>query len=388
VDSNGQVYNVQTHELSSAWNSQHLKELRLAFIRGEQPDVCTTCWVSELGSDNSTSVRRAAIERIKELEDISDRIEFAKENNGLLNQSPFDYQTMSGNLCNLACKMCGPRYSTQFSKFFQSQGYDSVRKIKFHRNSHEYNNDVFEEAHDWPVKRSFSQVFKEYQKDIRHIFLTGGEPTIIPENIEFLQELTDSGLSKNISIQLSTNCTNVNKKLLESLENFKRVFINCSIDGMDEIAYIQRTPSNWKQIEKNFSILYNWYRENTSDRFCNVHSTMTSLNAHHLHKFCLAMFDRFPYTNFSVIPIIDKNFNFGLETLPKNVMSKILSEIQQVEHEHHHITNIMETLESIISNVKFADNHEYIHSVLGNVQKLHPELDIKKIYSIYYETVL
>ena len=136
-------------------------------------------------------------------------------------------------------------------------------------------------------------LFGDYYGSIRTLFLTGGEPTLLPEFKLFLNSLIDSGAHKDIFVYISTNCTNINRELLTLLSQFKKIGINLSLDGMDEIAYIQRTPSNWKQIEKNVDLIYSWvneYKQNNTVTSNNkpivlINSVVTSMNLHHIVKF-------------------------------------------------------------------------------------------------------
>ena len=97
----------------------------------------------------------------------------------------------TGNLCNLACKMCQPKLSIQVGKFYK-QHFDHPKEVKFSKSRGfptMVNNDSFDLVYDWPVQNKLSDVFDEYIKNgtIKRMYLTGGEPTIITENLEFLK---------------------------------------------------------------------------------------------------------------------------------------------------------------------------------------------------------
>ena len=140
-DAQGNTYNVTTHTLEESWNSDYIKQLRLDLIAGIKPDACSACWKLE-SADNSRgqSVRIGTNKRVP-IDKIQDRIKHAIEHNGEVTEPALDFQIMTGNLCNLACKMCSPRFSTQWSKFFSNAGYTNIKDIKFSKDTNNYDDD-------------------------------------------------------------------------------------------------------------------------------------------------------------------------------------------------------------------------------------------------------
>jgi organic radical activating enzyme len=378
VDSEGRPYNVTTHKLSDFWNSEYVRTVRKEFINGGQPKSCKECWKVELIGEKSSSVRIAAIGRISSHNYDYQKVIDDCDESGYVNNSPIDYQTMAGNLCNLGCKMCGPNNSTNFSKFFKSKGFETVKSIKFGNNLLQKGYNILEKSYgvtyDWPKTLGLSEIFSEYVDDIKQIFITGGEPTIVTENIDFLKELNTRPNANKITIQIATNCTNVNKTLLSSLENFKTVQFHCSIDGMDEIAAIQRTYSNWVYIEKNLKMLYKWASKKDNRRMYRemyFHSVITSLNLHHMAKFWDYVENTFNNVKYSFYATIEPPL--GIEMIPLRFKNKLLSLFKN------------EDIKNYINSVNFSTNEEEFFQLLDFMQKLHPEYNIKEVYHFYYE---
>lgn len=390
VDKYGVPYNVNTHKLSDFWNSEYLKSIRKKFVNNEQPISCNECWKAELIGKDSASVRTAAIKRLKKHKFNYFSVADNCDTNGNLNDPPVDFQVMAGNLCNLGCKMCNSDYSTNFSKFFKSKGFDSTSKIKFHSKQEDtyfkYSEKSYGVKYDWIETIGLLKIFSEYENNILEIFITGGEPTIIPENIEFLKNISSKLNKGTQSIQVATNCTNINKNLLSILNNFKNPRIHCSIDGMNEIAAIQRTYSNWSQIEKNFKMLHNWFLEK-ENRVIYIHSVVTSLNLHHMVDFWNHMYKNYRHISISFLPIVDINVPLGLELIPKRFKDKLLKLID------NHITksltkkeeDICLRLKNYVNTINFSDSDDAFFEMLDFIQQLHPEYNIKEIYQFYYD---
>jgi sulfatase maturation enzyme AslB (radical SAM superfamily) len=401
ISDDGTTYNIKTHSLDQAWNSDSLRQLRLDLINGKEPTACNGCWQRENADHTQgTSLRLHGAHQQIPIQQIQSRIDYAAANDGAVDQNPFDFQIMSGNLCNLACKMCGPKYSNTWSKFFKNKGFDQFYQISFKRGGGGHANPLDNATyvygdHDWPITNPLNTVLPKYYQDIRHIFLTGGEPTLIQENIAFLEELVHLGYSKNIELRFSTNLTNINQRLMRVLANFRKIGINMSIDGMDDIAYIQRTPSKWQQILNNTDKLVHWVTEYESETNSAVNLTVntvvSALNIHHVLDLWHFLAKRYGNKfQFGFTSLTDKLDNYFIGQVPKAVINTILENLDekfQLIYENSNSWSVRTRLESfkyqLMQNI-YADTHEDIHYLLDNIQKIHPDMDIKGIYSIYF----
>ena len=390
-DPEGRVYNVQTHTIKEAWNSPQIRNTRMAMIRGERPEMCNYCWRME-NEDNTqgNSVRLYSANKRISLDSVQDRIEYARTHDGALSDEflAFEFQLSIGNLCNLACKMCNTGFSTQYQKFF-SRFHNSPNEISFVLGYPNINqgHPEFGTTFDWPTKQPLAEIFADHLQTVQQIFFTGGEPTLIPQVKEFIDHLADVEKRQDFNPWVSTNCTNINKELIDSLEKFNSVSINMSLDGMDDIAYIQRTPSHWPSLEKNIDTLFDWLLTTEKTDVClNVHTTVTALNLHHVVDFWKYLDIKYQSRfGVGIGLILNKDINFGIEIIPKTVAEQLK---KQVQHELKYCSDRLKVayleFEKILDNTNFADDFESIHFCLDQVQRYHPDLDIRQIYSIYY----
>lgn len=390
-----QTYNVNHDKLKDAWNSESIKKLRLDLINGQTPEACQYCWERESDDHTKgTSMRIDFLDRIP-IDTISDRVEFAKHNNGFLDHNPFDFQVMSGNLCNLSCKMCTPQYSTSWSKFYSNKGTTAFNQIKF---SKHYQSNIVEEKHfnktyDWPNTHPLKSILGDYLNDIRSIFLIGGEPTLIDGTFDFLEHMIDLNYQDKLYPWISTNCTNINQNLITLLDQFSRTGMNLSLDGMDDIAYLQRTPSNWNQIQTNVDKLMDWSqtRKKTKYTNLNIHSVITSMNLHHIGDFWKYLIDRYSTKDFTIsfMPILEKFDNFSVSIIPTEQANNILHHTKNLALSvPRKYQSVFEKLIYTIETTEFSPNYDNIQYQLAQLQNYHPEIDIKKIYSIYYNDSL
>ena len=91
---------------------------------------------------------------------------------------------------------------------------------------------------------------------VKRVFMTGGEPTIIKRNLDYIDKIIESNYAKEVELIFTTNATNINQKFIEKSKQFKSVSFNVSIDAVGELANYIRNPSDWKTIESNMQKLY------------------------------------------------------------------------------------------------------------------------------------
>lgn len=389
LDNQGRKFNVTTHSISESWNSDSMKSLRTNLINGVQDPRCEFCWGRE--RNNNKSYRTGGFVTFP-LEQIKDRIKEATENNGYLSQLPYDYQVATGNLCNLGCKMCGSKWSTNYSKFFK-RFHDTVAEINFVKDSLSVPiaSNEFHKEHDWPVTIGLEKIFEGNYDSIRTLYLTGGEPTIIKEVQDFLEKLVELGYSNRIRIRPNTNCTNINKQFLEVLSKFQAVDLILSLDGIDEIANIQRTFSDWPTILKNVDTIMSWWQARpVGSGVLTINTIITSLNLHHVIKLWTTLCERYPNVKFGIAANVvwGEHVNFGVNSVPAEAVEKIkqysLNDTYQNNPQYKNMKMAYSLLENLLNTSTFAKDYVTIHYCLDRMKDYHPEYNLKEIYSIYY----
>jgi MoaA/NifB/PqqE/SkfB family radical SAM enzyme len=152
-----------------------------------------------------------------------------------------------GNMCNLQCRSCTPSNSSQLAKEFKQLGIPVF---------------VQDNINDWYQTDTFIENIKSQLDNIKVLYITGGEPTIIEKNFEILEYLISEGKSQDIILQLNTNLTNIKPRFLDLLSKFKYVVLFVSIDGVGLVQEYLRYPSKWTQIDKNLRSLIDLKSDN------------------------------------------------------------------------------------------------------------------------------
>jgi len=130
------------------------------------------------------------------------------------------------NICNLRCVMCNGEQSSLIAK---DEGF----------NMQPINNE------------SISKITKmviDDQYNIQELYLSGGEPFYIPQNVKLLQKLTNKDIFMRINSNMQWLRTNA---FLKELLNYNNVQLTMSADAIgDKFEYI-RNGSKWQLFSDN-----------------------------------------------------------------------------------------------------------------------------------------
>jgi organic radical activating enzyme len=182
---------------------------------------CGTCYELEHGK--------------KGFDIISDRIFYMKElkdtPTDLYQANQFDLATIDvrwTNLCNLACVYCGPEYSSRWAN-----------ELNIHA-----------EQPTLEQQANFKQYIFDHAATLKHVYLAGGEPLLMKENLELLQKI-----NPNVNLRINTNLTKTDTKVFETICGFKNVHWTVSVETLtDEFEYI-RYGHKWQDFLDNLQVI-------------------------------------------------------------------------------------------------------------------------------------
>jgi sulfatase maturation enzyme AslB (radical SAM superfamily) len=191
-------------------------------IIDQQPvPTCHTCYDLERGK--------------RGFDIISDRIFYIRE----FKQTPldtyqvnnFDLQTIDvrwTNLCNFACVYCGPEFSSKW-----------VNELNF--------------KIEKPSEQQLGD-FKEYifknARQLKHVYLAGGEPLLMRENIGLLREL-----NPDVNLRINTNLSKVDTGVFDAVCGFKNVHWTVSVETIEEEFDYIRFGGKWSDFLDNLTTI-------------------------------------------------------------------------------------------------------------------------------------
>lgn len=242
-DESGNTYNLGHDDIEEIYNSNSIKSVRHRMLAGEQIDACNHCWNEE---NNSGYSQRQVFNKLAldEYPQIVDMVSRGLENNYKVDYDPIFYDFRFGNLCNLKCRSCSPLNSSQIAKEYK----------KIHHNtktSWSYVEPDLDNINEWYQTTKFKDNVYRNIREVKKIYFTGGEPTLVDENYRLMERLISEGIAKDVHLQFNTNMTNARDDFYSLIQKFKTVEIAISIEGYGEIQEYLRFPSNWESIENN-----------------------------------------------------------------------------------------------------------------------------------------
>lgn len=239
--------------LMQAFNSPHMIDVRRKMVNGEKVSECERCYYQEEVLKNNSPRHHVATEYQEEK--YHNMVKEIIENDFIAKESPVYLDLRLGNLCNLKCRMCNPWSSSQIAKEHFNL-YDNEPRYKEFWNINVGPNITYlKEKDEWYESNFLWDEIESFIPNLRKVYMTGGEPTLVQGNFKFMEKCIETGYNDKITLSFSCNCTNINSKFLNLLKQFKSVVINASLDGVGKTTEYIRYPSNWDIQVKNLTLL-------------------------------------------------------------------------------------------------------------------------------------
>ena len=131
------------------------------------------------------------------------------------------------NLCNFACVYCGPEFSSRW----QAELSVDIRRP------------------DHAQLTNFKSYIFDHAAQLKHVYLAGGEPLLMKENLELLDLLLEKNPS--VHLRINTNLSKTDTRVFEKICEFENVHWIVSIESIgDQFEYI-RHGGSWEDFQQN-----------------------------------------------------------------------------------------------------------------------------------------
>jgi MoaA/NifB/PqqE/SkfB family radical SAM enzyme len=235
-DPAGQVGDCRTQTLEEIWNNTPMKQLRKDMLNETPNKACTRCYEQE--ESGFFSGRKSANKHHGHL--ISRAVETHLD--GKLDRFEMTYWDIRfSNLCNLRCRSCGYIFSSQWHQD-QSKlvGDDWGKKnpVLMYAGKH---------------KTSMWEQLVPHLDYVEQIYFAGGEPLLMEEHYNILDELDRRG-RYDVRLIYNTNFTEIKLKdrtVFDYWKKFNSVAVGASLDAMGPRAEYIRKGTRWDMVERN-----------------------------------------------------------------------------------------------------------------------------------------
>ena len=240
------------HKIESVWNSDHMRKIRKQMIEGEVVKGCEHCYdLEDMGFPSyRNNYIRDWFEYSGRGDEIHERIERSINNDYRVEEPPMYLDFRLGNMCNLKCRMCQPQNSSQIQKEYKKIETNNPGEAQFIKDNFTWGQFV-DELTPWQDDPDFLKQVEEWLPGVNKLYFTGGEPTIIERVYWIMEKCVEMGIAQNIELVFNSNMTNIQKRFLDLVEQFKIVLMCISVDAYGHENEYIRGASHWKQVEKN-----------------------------------------------------------------------------------------------------------------------------------------
>jgi MoaA/NifB/PqqE/SkfB family radical SAM enzyme len=260
------------------------------------------------------------------------------------------------NTCNLACVYCGPDLSSKWAS--------ELNNVDYTINDH-----ILDET----KKYIFDQI-----ENIEHIYLAGGEPLLIKENLELLELAYEK--NPDVEIRINTNLSVIDNKIFKKLLTFKNVKWTISVDDVGEKYNYIRYPGDWNKFYSNLIELKNQNFD------INFNMVWCILNANSIFD-CI---DHLQSAGFHENAFIIQCLNTPIELNVKNLPAEKLENLKLTIKNKLNVTNSsywlhksLNLMYNYISAPLASSNIEQTYNFL-KVIDLRRNLDSKKVFPSLY----
>ena len=312
TDNAGNKFDLNTANFGDIQTSQYMQDLRQQFLDQKRPAACRKCWREE--SAGRTSKRMHTLDRLKHMIPDSEWTADAK---------PLIFLDLKlGNICNLKCRICGSWSSSTFA----TEELQWLRHNEDRKDNHHYH---MLRAGAWPRKNpKFWIELDQVSDQINYIEFTGGEPFMIQEHFDLLNDLIARGIAGNIEIHYNTNGTQWPEQGEEIWKHFKTVEIAFSIDDVGARFEYQRSNAVWTEVCANIKRFQVMQYQNPNIRL-QVCTTVNVFNVYYLEEVANWInkqgFD-FVYWN-----MMHEAYYFSISTLPETAKQAIATKLQSAQ---------------------------------------------------------
>ncbi len=312
----GSFFYVQNDTVKDIFHSEHMNNLRAQFLNGEKPKGCETCWKDE--ENGYKSKRQIYIEILKNYKIDVDYDQVP--------DYPKDYQVILNNSCNLKCRSCSPSHSTSWLKEI-----NEIPEAEWEKFGINY----FGLKHGQPGHQTseFIKTMDIWLPHVRRLEIVGGEPFYSSTWERVLTHMIDEGYSKNIHLNMSTNCTIMNEDLLNKIcKGFKGVGIGLSIDGTGSTFEYLRKNAVWDEVKENLNKYHEIRKKYNNLDFTYTHTT-SWVNIFELPETVSWMRENTPLFNFW-LNIIHYPQHMSAYMLPAEEKNRVKEKLNNFDWKH------------------------------------------------------
>ncbi|GEM_PF-892068 len=245
IDTKGADGQYNPITIQEHWNSDHMKDVRVRMMAGEQLPECANCDM------NPSAAYRDYFWKL-----FGNYYYHAMGNtleDGTHDGGPISWDYRISNLCNFKCRMCGDMLSSSWEAEMKKHNQVDMDNPK----NFWMKPDVRKEIHAFQKDVAYQELKDAVENhNVKEIYWVGGEPLMMEEHWETMKRLIELKDMKEVYARYNTNLSNLSfkgthlyKDILPKTQNWE---ICASIDATGIVGEYIRTGLDWEQWLQNF----------------------------------------------------------------------------------------------------------------------------------------
>ena len=351
----GEDANIATTSILEYFDSDTMRKFRGEFLDGSTPELCKSCYYED-GFNKLSGRARQLLKSGIRLADFDNTLlaspqyqsfEYSQTHAGAVDREPTDFQIELGSLCNSACVMCSPAYSSRLAEDFRKL--EQIDSTQFKLPPIPKN---------WTDDPALVQGFVDQLvalANTRYIHFLGGETMYIEAFYTICEGLIKAGVSKNIIIGTTTNCTIYHHRVENLIQEFKEFHLGISIETLNTVNDYIRWPSRIDDIKTNLYKFLDLRKQNPNLQI-SLRITPNIFTVYYIDELIDFMFEN------NVIAescnILRKPSVLRMELMPEELRLDVIGRLEQVIARHQLVAT-----EQVIN---LRDNHRS-QEVIANV---------------------
>ena len=346
--------NIHSQSIENIVNGDAIKSIRRDMLDEKFPSNCSECYKKEEGMTNIN------------FKEISNRLYHVGKLGGspmklYKDENNFELQQLDvrwRNTCNGACVYCGPELSSRWAVELNNE------------------NRTTRTAMEASVDYIYSNL-----GNLKMLYLCGGEPMMMKENIKLLQIIKKT--NPTLDIRVNTNLSNLDGEVFNLLETLPNVHWILSAEATHEKFEYIRYPLKWDTFIKNIKIIQGLEHKISLNMSWNI------LNAFGIFDFVDQMLSVGFHQNSFIINAVDDPSFYDVSNLPSEMLLEIK---QEAIKRHGRLTDPFMLKYSYEAIIRHCDKprmneQQNLKKQLG-ILDARRSLDSKKVFPELYERVL
>lgn len=324
--------NIHNQSISEILSNPVLKDIRETLYADNLHKNCETCQKFENGSNNKS---------YRYLRDLYNNY-FVKNDIDYSNKDCFKLAGVDlhwGSTCNLKCVTCWARQSSSIA---QEMGIPIISTSR----------QAADALIDWII---------DNQANLKELYLSGGEPTLIRHNIRLLEKIEKTA---SILLRVNSNLTwDRNNIIVKEIMKFPNVLWTASADDIGERFDYIRHGAQWNQFIKNLDWLKGTHAQ---IRVNSVFFINTATRITETHEFFR---ERYQINDFTINQCEMEHPYLRPRNLSDRLKQIAREKISSYRLKYHADNNLQGQLETCLKELQHESNDSDYHSYFDDIDR-------------------